>query len=164
MQTRPLTAGSLVEARRSYSPPQIPATQASEAHTVAKSRDLLDKLRRRRSQQLSLTGRGCQSDLNERWEEMHAWCGYLATNLEGACSRIEQLADERREFVSHRHEQETTIRQLEYRASNKNVARLEQTIEQLQATMPVQHAGFAGGLLSTQRSAASTTNAFDLNN
>ena len=36
--------------------------------------------------------------------------------------------------------------------------------QQLQATMPVQHAGIAGGLLATERSAASTTNAYDLNN
>ena len=126
------TMSGVNDARTPYWPPQIPATHPSEMYNIDSSRELLDKLRVRQTQQLALSGRGCQSDLQERWQEMHAWCGYLATNLEGACCRIEQLGDERRDLLSRQDEMGNAVRQLEYRASNKNVARLEQTIQQLQ--------------------------------
>lgn len=100
-------------------------------HDVSGSRRLLEQLRARTSS-FSLAGRACQAELQERWAEMHAWCGYLATNLEGACSRIEQLGEDQHALTREQSEASNTIRHLEYRASQKNVHQLEQRIEALQ--------------------------------
>ena len=103
----------------------------SDGHDIHGSRRLLEQLRNRASA-LALGGRACQSELQERWAEMHAWCGYLATNLEGACSRIEQLGEDNHAQAREQNESVNTSRHLEYRASQKNVHHLEQRIEALQ--------------------------------
>lgn len=109
-------------------PPPITLNAASS------ERKLLQKLTQRTASgpPIGTGGQGVQSELQERWAEQHAWCVTLSMNLEGACQRIESLVDENRNLQRLRQEDENTMRHLQYRASLKNVASLEQTIQTLQ--------------------------------
>lgn len=84
-----------------------------------------------------------QSEQQDRWAELQSWRGFLAANLEGACCRIEQLGEDARAVERARDEDQTTIRQLEHRVSQKGVAQLEQTVEQLKAELRDREADIA---------------------
>ena len=69
-------------------PPALPFSpkqniqHSLSAGNPAESRLLLDNYRAGETQSaLSVGARACQSEQNEKWAEMRAWNGYLATNL-----------------------------------------------------------------------------------
>lgn len=101
---------------------------------VSTARVMLDHFRRRGSSGgpgvPALSGRACQLELQERWSELHAWCGAMASHLDGACTLIEALADDARRLERVQTESQNTLRQLEHRCSRRNVDALEQTVEQ----------------------------------
>ena len=86
-----------IDQSRMLASPKLSIPHSVKTHEPEGSRLLLTHLRGRtaqQQQQLALGGRMIQAEQNERWAEMSAWCGFLATNLEGACCRIEQLGAE----------------------------------------------------------------------
>ena len=120
-----------------------------ETHGTSVSRQLLAQLRAKAEQEAQgekaqIVGRSHQNSEKERWDEMQAWCGFLATNLEGACCRIERLCEKERNNERQLSEQESTMRHLEYVASKKNVMGLEQRIEALEAELLDRQADIAG--------------------
>ena len=84
---------------------------------------------------LSMGGQSCQSEQQERWAEMRAWCGFLATNLEGACTRIEQLGEEKRIAERVHDSDRQAIKELKKRNSSHVADEREQEIERLKATI-----------------------------
>ena len=125
-----------IDQSRMLASPKLSIPHSVKTHEPEGSRLLLTHLRGRtaqQQQQLALGGRMIQAEQNERWAEMSAWCGFLATNLEGACCRIEQMGEEKRVLDRATAEDRNTIRHLEYSVSHKNVKHLEQKIEKLQA-------------------------------
>ena len=79
-----------------------------------------------------VSGGAMTSWMAEQWRELHAWCGFLAGNLEGSCQRIETLGAERRQLDGKMSELRSRISYLEHLCSQRNVQTLEQQIEALQ--------------------------------
>ena len=73
-----------------------------------------------------VAGSSVQTTQQESWEELHAWNGFLAANLEGAVQRIEQLGDEARGQARRYGELQAVAEQYKFRASNRNIDQIEQ--------------------------------------
>jgi predicted RNase H-like nuclease (RuvC/YqgF family) len=86
---------------------------------------------RMRPHESHVHGSACQAALREEWDELRAWNGFLASNLEGAVHRIERLDEAARDGERQRAELAARLKEAEYRASNKNMAALEQSIAEL---------------------------------
>lgn len=118
-------------------PPAMPeayeGAQAAAAY-VEDSRGLLERFRAKEAD-LSINAQGAQSWMQEKWSELHAWCGFLAGNLEGSCRRIEMLGEEKRQLESSMSDLKANIRFLEHLCSQRNVHTLEQKAEALQGTI-----------------------------
>ena len=84
---------------------------------------------------LGPAGTCTQAEAAERWAELSTRCAVLHANLEGACRRIEALADEKRSLQRLQVEAVHTIRQLEYRCSDRNVGGLEAQLAEIQAQL-----------------------------
>lgn len=82
-----------------------------------------------------LSGRGVQAWMQEAWSELHAWCGFLASNLEGSCRRIELLGEERRLQDAKLQELRGSISFLEHLCGTRNIHALEQRVEAQQAVI-----------------------------
>ena len=114
-------------------PPPLPFGRTPPGD-VSNARQLLETLRCRElyAGDLGLVGSSRQVELRERWDELHAYIHVLAQHLEGACLRIESLDDGCRSRERELNENKNTIKQLEYRASMRNVQTLEKKIESLE--------------------------------
>ena len=87
-----------------------------------------------------LSGGAVTAWMQEQWAELHAWCGFLAANLEGSCAKIESLGAERRQHDRERTELRGRCAYLEHLCSQRNTHILEQRIEGLQEKID----GFGG--------------------
>lgn len=82
-----------------------------------------------------MNGRSVQQDLELQWSELHAYCAFLASTLEGSCRRIDQLGEEAKAEEQRKALLFERIRLLERRCEQRNVIALERQVASLQAEL-----------------------------
>ena len=103
--------------------------------SIRQARDLLARFRSHAPSMNSdpeLHGRGVAAWLQEQWDELHAWCGYLAAGLDQATGDIQVIADERTRTEGRVSELEQQAAFLEHLCSQRNITGLQRKIETLQ--------------------------------
>jgi hypothetical protein len=147
-----MTARLSANAERHYGPNPINPISASTASRLLsqfRHRQLLTATGAGSSKaeatagQLELGGQSCQAASAAQWQELHAWCGLLATNLEGALARIDALGVELRTAARGRADLESRVAQLSFRASQKNISGLEQRLQSAEDDVEARTAGMA---------------------
>ena len=120
-------------------PSPLPSTWLAPGSSLAgleEARSLVDKFRAKSWPAYEgVSGRSVQQDLELQWSELHAYCAFLASTLEGSCRRIDQLGEEAKAEEQRKALLFERIRLLERRCEQRNVIALERQVASLQAEL-----------------------------
>ena len=111
------------------------STSAAEDELLG-SDSVLRRFRMRHAEKLgALSGRSAHASIEEQINELYAWAGYLAHDLERAGARIAAMKEEGTRAEAKHAGLEDHIRFLEWRCSERHISELEADAERLQAEL-----------------------------